>query len=59
MSAPRGTKYTGKPCRICGGTVRYRSNRACVDCATAHPLANVRRLIKNRRRSALRLGEAW
>ena len=25
----------GKPCHRCGGTTRYRSNRACVKCAKA------------------------
>ena len=24
--------YTGKPCRACGGTLRYTSNAGCVSC---------------------------
>jgi hypothetical protein len=27
--------YRGKPCRNCGGTLRYRKTRGCVDCARA------------------------
>ena len=25
-------KYDGKPCRVCGETLRYRSNKRCVEC---------------------------
>lgn len=27
--------YHGRPCRACGGTLRYRSNRDCVPCLIA------------------------
>lgn len=25
-------KYDGKPCRVCGETLRYRRNKRCVEC---------------------------
>ena len=25
-------KYDGKPCRVCGETLRYRKSRRCVEC---------------------------
>ncbi|HGJ4732365.1 TPA: hypothetical protein ACJGQJ_004607 [Salmonella enterica subsp. enterica serovar Mgulani] len=28
----RGAKYEGKPCRRCGGVVRYMRDRQCVVC---------------------------
>lgn len=28
-------KYTGKPCRRCGGTERYASNKHCIACETS------------------------
>lgn len=27
-------RYYGKPCPNCGGTIRYKSSRYCVDCST-------------------------
>lgn len=30
MSAPQ--TYRGRPCRACGATLRYRTNRSCVSC---------------------------
>lgn len=26
------TKYHGKPCLVCGETLRYRKSRRCVEC---------------------------
>lgn len=28
--------FEGKPCRVCGGTLRYLCNTACVACQIAH-----------------------
>lgn len=25
-------KFEGKPCRVCGETLRYKSNKRCVEC---------------------------
>jgi hypothetical protein len=25
-------KYHGNPCKLCGNTLRYRSNDSCVEC---------------------------
>lgn len=27
--------YHGKPCRVCGGTLRYRASRRCLACNAA------------------------
>ena len=33
--AAKRPKYHGKPCRHCGGTLRYRLDRRCVHCGDA------------------------
>lgn len=32
---PRGATFEGKPCKTCGGRLRYRSSRRCVKCKLA------------------------
>lgn len=39
----RGQKYEGKACSRCGGTLRYRTNQACVVCTRAASKASVDR----------------
>ncbi len=38
--------FQGKPCRKCGGTERYQSNRQCITC---HRLRNRIRMIEKRK----------
>mgnify|MGYP003334960089 CR=1 FL=1 len=37
-------KYHGAPCKKCGGTERYTSNAACVECTKRVAQANTDRL---------------
>lgn len=37
-------KFIGSPCKVCGGTERYKIGRACVSCARAKSLARGHKL---------------
>jgi hypothetical protein len=39
----RGKKYAGKPCLICGATLRYVKGNGCVSCRNATSQAQIRR----------------
>lgn len=28
----KNNKFEGKPCKVCGETLRYKSNKRCVEC---------------------------
>ncbi len=55
-AAKRGTgKYIGKPCRICGNTLRYTASASCVACTCRHSKNNrlrIRELLKQARNGA-------
>lgn len=35
----KGATYVGRPCKKCGGTVRYKNSRRCVACKHALSVA--------------------
>lgn len=37
------TKYEGKPCKVCGGTLRWIINCTCVSCSNARTAEGVRK----------------
>lgn len=46
--------YHGKPCRRCGGTLRYRSVRTCIACAAGYSRGRHERNPKYFRKSLLK-----
>ena len=48
-------KYTGKPCKVCGGTERYVINAGCVECTKKAKSANeskIRELVEQAKAGA-------
>lgn len=61
----RGEKVIGKPCRICGGAVRYvNSHNCCVSCTNdtnerCNAIIHAKLKLQRRVKRAIKLAESW